>query len=56
MSSAVAVVSTLEKATPTAPREPSLPVGGECSAGGDHARIPVQGKNYSVCAKCGETC
>lgn len=51
------VVPTPEKATPTTePHEPTFPVGGECSAGGDHARIPVQGKNYNKCAKCGAIC
>lgn len=56
MSSAVTVAPLPDTTTRKKPVEPTLPVGGECSAGGDHARIPVQGKNYSVCAKCGETC
>lgn len=38
------------------PLEPSFPTAGNCPLGGNHAPIPVQGKNYSVCAKCGARC
>lgn len=43
---------------PTTPGR-ALPVplmAGNCPAGGDHAPIPVQGKNYSECVKCGCRC
>lgn len=38
------------------PAEPIVPVAGGCPKGGSHAPIPVQGRNYSVCAKCGARC
>lgn len=38
------------------PIEPPGPTAGNCPQGGDHAPIPVQGKNTMVCAKCGATC
>lgn len=38
------------------PIQPTFPTAGNCSAGGNHAPIPVQGKSYNVCAKCGATC
>lgn len=42
--------------TRTDPAGPSSPTADTCPAGGNHAPIPVQGKNYNVCAKCGATC
>lgn len=41
---------------PPSPVVPAAPTAGNCSAGGDHAPIPVQGKNYNECAKCGARC
>lgn len=38
------------------PAPPAEPTAGKCPAGGDHAGIPVQGKGYSICAKCGARC
>lgn len=52
--------SAYTDAPPTSPSsdpiQPSIPTAGNCPAGGSHAPIPVQGKDYSICAKCGETC
>lgn len=41
---------------PPARDEPGKPTDGACPAGDNHAPIPVQGKGYSVCAKCGQRC
>lgn len=49
-------MSSAATAAPPEPTGPLAPTAGNCSAGGDHAPIPVQGKNHNVCAKCGATC
>jgi hypothetical protein len=56
MTSAPTIASELDTTTRTTTSEPTTPVSGDCTDGGDHAPIPVQGKNHSVCAKCGATC
>lgn len=41
------------KAARTADRAPTA---GGCPMGGEHVGIPVQGKSYNICAKCGRRC
>lgn len=56
MSSASTTVPPTLPTTTGRPFDPPLPTAGNCPEGGDHVGIPVQGKNYNVCLKCGNQC